>query len=104
MLQGNEIVVDKKKIIGKKFSVMDIRNDVGLHNKPFFWCHVAIQGQTEYGFDDATGKKTVIYSDKFLEGLNSNHELINKLVKITEFVKPKHGFWYYRYEVIEEEE
>lgn len=96
MLQPDEIKLNKKDLIGKKLRVLGHRNDVGLKQKPMSWVHIAYEGQPSPG-RDASGKKTVIGSDRFLDSLRAEGLLDDALIRLESFERPSHGFWFYKY-------
>jgi hypothetical protein len=101
MLAPNEVKLDKKALIGKKLRILGHRTDIGKKQKPMAWIHIAYAEQKPNVGYDSAGKKTVIGSDKFLDTLRASGTLDGALVKLEEFVKPKHGYWFYRYTLIQ---
>ena len=101
MIAPNETKLDKKTLIGKKMRILEHRNDVGKKQKPMAWIHIGYAEQKPNVGYDSAGKKTVIGSDKFLDTLRASGTLDGALVKLEEFVKPEHGYWFYRYTLIE---
>jgi hypothetical protein len=101
MIQPNEVKIDKKILIGKTLKILGHRSDVGLKQKPMAWIHIAYQEQQPQLGLDAQGRKTMIGSDKFLDSLRAAGTLDGALVKLEEFVKPKRGFWFFRYTLLQ---
>lgn len=101
MLQPDEIKINKMDLIGKKLKVIGHRNDLGLKQKPMAWVYVAYQEQQPNLGRDALGRKTVIGSDKFLDSLRATGTLDGALITLEEFVKPKRGFWFFRYTLLQ---
>ena len=101
MLQPDEIKINKMDLIGKKLKVIGHRNDLGLKQRQMAWIHIAYAEQQPHLGFDAQRRKSVINSDKFLDTLRASGTLDGALVKLEEFVKPEHGYWFYRYTLIE---
>jgi hypothetical protein len=102
MLFTDEIAIDKKTLIGRKFEVLGIRDSRGMRHIPMFYAYVRLSGQLVSGVDNDTQKRTVINSDNFLKNLREEGKLINAIVKIEDLVKPDKGFWFYKYSLIKE--
>lgn len=101
MITQDEVKIDKKTLIGKTLRILGHRADVGLKQKPMAWIYIAYQEQQPNLGHDASGRKTVIGSDKFLDSLRATGTLDGALVKLEEFVKPKRGFWFFRYTLLQ---
>lgn len=102
MLKQDELKLEKKALVGKRLKILSIRDDYGKKMKPFFWINVALDEQSPHYGVDENGKKTMLNSDRYLEMLRNDGKLGGALLKLEEFVKPKHGFWYFKYAVLQE--
>ena len=102
MLKPDEVKLNKKALIGKRIKILSIRTDFGKKMKPFCWLQIALDEQSpHYGLDE-NGKKTMLNSDRYLEMLRNDGKLGGALLKLESFEKPKFGFWYFKYTVLQE--